>query len=203
MGYWKWHNILKCVIIEFLKYPKLTILFGTFVAAYLLHEAGVFDQFIQFLNGHGYWTMLFAGLTYSFGFTAAFSTALIVELAPSVDPAIGAIIGGLGAAFTDIGIFSFIRLPTFGDEIGRLKGSQLFRHMHVALRNAIPSKKKRHIILWILAGIIIASPLPDEFGVSIVSVISPLQSRRFLFLCLLLNTIGILTILSGTKMMMG
>jgi len=185
-----------------LRYPKLTVLLGTFVAAYFLHEVRIFDQFIQLFDGHGYWTIFFAGLTYSFGFTAAFGTALIVELAPSVDPAFGAIVGGLGAAFTDIGIFSLIRSSVFNDEICRLKASRIALRIRVVLRNSIPSKRMRNALLWISAGIIIASPLPDEFGVTIVSAVSQLRPRRFLFLCLLLNTIGILMILSGTKMMM-
>ncbi|MDO8468983.1 MAG: hypothetical protein Q7S29_04470 [Candidatus Peribacter sp.] len=186
-----------------MRYPKLTILLGTFVAAYFLHEVRVFDQFIQLFGGHGYWTMLVAGLTYSFGFTAAFGTALIVELSPSVDPVLGAIVGGLGAAFTDIGIFSLVRSSMFSDEIGQLKASRIVLRIRESLRNSIPSKRMRHVLLWISAGIIIASPLPDEFGVTLVSAISPLRLRWFPLLCLVLNTLGILIVLSGTKMMMG
>lgn len=195
--------MLKYVIIGFLKYPKLTALLGTFAAAYLLYTGGALDRFLPFLNGHGYWTMLFAGLAYSFGFTAAFGTALIVELSPSIDPALGAIIGGLGAALTDIGLFSLIRSSMFSDEIRHLKDVPIVRRMRGALRNAMPSKRGRRILLWIFAGIIIASPLPDEFGVTLVGAMGTLRPRTFCLLCLLLNTLGIFAILSGAKMVMG
>ena len=52
----------------------------------------------------------------------------------------------------------------------------------------------RGILLWSFAGIVIASPLPDEFGVTLVSSVSTMRPRQFAVLCFLLNTAGIFVI---------
>jgi len=182
-----------------LKYPKLTLLLGTFIAAYVLHSLGVFDRLEQMLNGHGYWSMLLAGMLFSFGFTAAFGLAIMVDLAIHVDPFLGAIVGGIGAMLTDIGIFSLVRFAIFHDEIHRLRGSRLLRFFRAALHHSSISDNVRTILLWSFAGIIIASPLPDEFGVTLVSSVTKVRSKEFAFLCLLLNIVGILCILLGVR----
>lgn len=180
-----------------MKYPKLVLLLCSFVVAYVLHSFGVFDRIEYVLNGHGYWSMLLAGILFSFGFTSAFGVAILVDLSLHVNPFLGAIAAGFGAMLTDIGIFSFVRFAVFHDEIHRLRHSRFIRFFHTLLhRSRVPSNV-RSILLWSFAGLIIASPLPDEFGVALVSSVSNVRSRQFALLCFVLNTIGILVILLG------
>jgi uncharacterized membrane protein YdjX (TVP38/TMEM64 family) len=55
----------------------------------------------------------------------------------------------------------------------------------------------REYILWSFAGLLIASPLPDEIGVTLVSGLTEIRLRTFAALCFVLNTIGILIILTA------
>ncbi|MDO8658949.1 MAG: hypothetical protein Q7K55_09495, partial [Candidatus Levybacteria bacterium] len=49
--------------------------------------------------------------------------------------------------------------------------------------------------LPVIGAIIIASPLPDEIGVSLISI-SKMKTYRFLLLSFILNSIGIFSIVS-------
>jgi hypothetical protein len=136
-------------------------------------------------------------MLFSFGFSSAFGVAILLDLSLHVNPFLGAIVAGIGAMLTDIGIFSFVRFTIFHDEIHRLRQSKFIRFFHVLLhRSSVPNNVK-NILLWSFAGLIIASPLPDEFGVALVSSASNIHSRQFALLCFVLNTIGILVILLG------
>ena len=182
-----------------MKYPKLTLLLGSFVLAYILHYLGLFDRFADYLNGHGYFSMFLGGALFSFGFTAAFGIALIIDVAVNVDPVIGALIAGVGAASVDTMLFSLVRFTVFHEEIHALRTSRMFVMIHQLLHRESVSERVRRMILWSVAGLVIASPLPDEFGVTLISSVSSMQKRDFVGFCFVLNTLGILAIILGTR----
>lgn len=186
-----------------MKYPKLTLLLGTFVLAYILHHLGFFDRFSHYLNGHGYFSMLLGGALFSFGFTAAFGIALIIDVAVNVDPMIGALVAGIGATFVDTVLFSLVRFTVFHEEIHALRTSRVFVMIHRFLHRESVSERVRRMILWSVAGLVIASPLPDEFGVTLISSVSSMQKRDFVGFCFILNTLGILAIILGTRIALG
>lgn len=159
---------------------------------------GVFDLLPSLLHGYGYITMFGAGLLFSFGFTTPFAIAIFVEMADTVHPVAGAIIAGLGAMASDLLIFQFIRF-SFIDELKLLKTSALIRWCHSRLhRNTLPEQIQQYIV-WSIAGIIIASPLPDELGVSLLSGSAKVQSKPFAAFCFALDSLGILIVLVATR----
>lgn len=178
-----------------LKYPKLLLLIACFVAAYLLFEQEFFDEFATSLNRHGYQSAFFGGLLFSFGFTAPFGIAIFAAIAKEVDPLLAAPIAGVGAFLSDFVIFSLIRFSVFHDEVHRLKTSRIIMWLRNIFFHERYSERFRRTLLWSFAGLIIASPLPDEFGVMLVSSISSVRTREFSVLCFLLNTVGIFLIL--------
>lgn len=182
-----------------MKYPKLTLLLATFVLAYVLHAMGFFDSLSHYLNGHGYFSMLLGGVLFSFGFTAAFGIALIIDVAVSVDPLLGALIAGIGAAMTDMMLFSLMRFAVFHDEIHALRETRLFALCRRCLHHESISERLRRTLLWSVAGLVIASPLPDEFGVTLISSMSSIKKKDFIGLCLIMNTLGILALILGTR----
>ncbi len=160
---------------------------------------GVFDRLTGLLNGHGYVSMFLGGALFSFGFTAAFGVAIMVDVAPHVHPLLAAAVGGAGAMLTDMVLFSCVRFTVFHEEVHHLKNSWLIRRIHEALHHPRIPEHVRKLLLWSVAGFIIASPLPDEFGVTLVSSVSSIRPREFSILCFLLNTTGILVIVLGTR----
>lgn len=178
---------------EKIQYPKLTVLLISIITAYILFQAHFFQEFAKTLNAHGYLSIFLAGFLFSYGFTAPFAVGFFVSLAPEVNVFLAAPLAGVGAVLSDLLIFKFIR-SSFQDEFDRLKLHWLFQKIHVLFDDHLSERIKKYI-LWTFAGFLIASPLPDEFGVSLISGFTDINRRVFTAISYSLNTIGILAIL--------
>lgn len=192
-----WYN----AFVNKLQYPKLLLLLCTFVASFVLYQADAFAWMEHAFNGRGYISVFLAGLLFSFGFTSAFAVGIFVEIAPDVNAIVAAPLAGLGAFFTDLLIFEIIRFSFFHEELTRLRTTRFFLWLHGILHHERISERIRTYLLWSFAGIVIASPLPDEIGVSLVSGVTNIEMRKFGTLCFLLNTLGILLILLAASAM--
>ena len=128
-------------------------------------------------------------MLYAYGFTAAPATSAILIASKNQSVEIAAIIGGLGALVGDLFIFKLIRV-SLKDEIEKLCKEKII----VRTKEKLPLFFKKYF-LPIVACIIIASPLPDEIGVSLLSGATKISTKTFSFISYILNTIGILVIL--------
>lgn len=178
-------------------YPKITALLCTYAFTYVLFRLGLFDVLPHLLQGYGYITMFAAGLLFSFGFTTPFAIAIFIEMASTVNPVLGASVAGVGAMASDVLIFKFIRF-SFMDEIKRLKRLRVFRWMVKREKEAVPTQIQKYIA-WSIAGVIIASPLPDELGVSVLSGDTHVTGKPFAAFCFAMDAVGVLIILVGTN----
>lgn len=176
-----------------MKYPKLLILLITIITAYVLFQAHFFQEFAKLLNSHGYISVFLAGFLFSYGFTAPFAVGFFVSLAPNVNVFLAALFAGIGAVLSDLIIFQFIR-TSFQDEFDKLKLHWLVQRIRALFYNKMSDRVKRYM-LWTFAGFFIASPLPDEFGVSLISGFTNINRRVFIIISYSLNTVGILVIL--------
>jgi uncharacterized membrane protein YdjX (TVP38/TMEM64 family) len=176
-----------------LRYPKILLLTITVLLAYFLFRTESTQGFFHGLGDFGYLSAFFGGMLFAFGFGAPFGVAILATIANDVNVFIGAVLGGLGALLSDYLLFKFIRL-TFNDEIERFKNSKSFGLFHGLLIRRIPPKISFYISLGI-AGIVIASPLPDEFGVALLAGLTTVRERTFAIISFALNTIGILAVL--------
>lgn len=174
-------------------YPKITLFAVSCTVAYALYSIGWFHWLEQGMRGYGYWSILLGGVLYAFGFTAPFSVALFISMANDVHPLPGSLVAGIGAVAADAAIFALGRL-SFREELRSIVSPQPSRWSQVfAIRKRI-SHPVRRVLLWIIAALVIASPLPDEIGVTLLAGMTDVESRRFLFLSFILNTFGILAI---------
>lgn len=172
-----------------LKYPKLIILLLTFILAYYLFQRAQTIPFSDYIIPLGIPGAFIAGMFFSYGFTAAPATALLLVLGQQETILITAIIAPLGAMTSDFLIFKFIK-TSFKDEINRLSKLKIFK----LIKKKTPSKVKKYV-LPIIEGFIIASPLPDEIGISLLAIATTISTRQLLLLSFIFNTIGILLIL--------
>lgn len=184
-------------ILTKIKYPKLFLLILCILISYTLFQANVFKEIAFGLNHHGYLASFIGGLLFSFGFTAPLAVGLFVELSSIINPFFGAVIAGCGSLISDYAIYKFIKL-SFQNEFEMLKLHWIFQKIKFHFENYL-SEKLREYILWIFAGVLIASPLPDEFGVTLLSGMTEINQKTFVALAFLLNTIGILIILSFSR----
>lgn len=186
-------NMIKCTD---MRYPKLLGLTLSTLLAYALHQQGVFAWVLEgtMLERHGVLSYFLAGFLFSFGFTSSFAVAMLVALPADLHVLPASLTAGVGALLADYCIFSFIRF-SLRDELHRLKSTRIFRCIYAWIHHPSISEKIRLYLLWSIAGIVIASPLPDEIGVSLISGVTQIDSRKFVLLCLALNTVGVLLIL--------
>lgn len=176
-------------ILKKLKYPKLIFLVLTFVLAFLIYQKAQTLPFEEYLFSLGILGAFIAGMLFSYGFTAAPATALLLILARQENLFLLWIVASVGAVLSDILIFKFIRL-SFTDEISRLSKNKYFRKIHATTH---PFLKK--YLLPALASFIIASPLPDEIGVALLAMTHSVSTRTFIIMSFILNSFGILVIL--------
>jgi hypothetical protein len=179
-------------------YPKLSLLACSVLLAYLLYIQGFFDMLPQYLGGHGYLSMLLGGMLVGYGFTAPFGVAIFIGVAKDVHPLLGAIAGGIGAGIADITIFTFVR-QSFADELSSLKTSAVISHIQNWLYHESVPERIQQYMAWSVAGLLIASPLPDEIGVAMLSGFTELKTRPFSILCFCLHSVGIFIILAATQ----
>ena len=172
------------------KYPKFLLLFITFLLAYFLFYGRNNLALHAFVISTGYLGIFIAGLMFSYGFTTAPAISLFLILAESQNIYAATIIGGFGALLSDLIIFRFVR-ASFSDEIQKLSEEKLV----VEINHRTSSKFKKYF-LPVLAGFIIASPLPDEIGVTLLAGIKSISTRLFTILSYASNTAGIFVILS-------
>lgn len=177
-----------------IQYPKLILLAISIVLSYVLFREHFFSQIAVALNSHGYVAIAFAGFLFSYGFTAPLAVGFFVELAPQVNIFVAAIIAGFSALLSDILIFHFIR-TSFQDEFDRLKLTFIFKKLHQLINYHLGEQIKKYL-LFTAAGFLIASPLPDELGVSLLSGFTSIDKRAFVTISFFLNTLGIWVILA-------
>lgn len=175
-------------------YPKLLLFACSCVASYILVQNGTFESVTHLLNTGGYLSAFFAGLLFSFGFATPFAIGLFIAIAPDVHPLQAALLGGAGALLSDLLLFSFARL-SLKDELHRLSLTHLWQRCIGMLHRDHFHPSVRKAVLVLTAGLIIASPLPDEIGVTMLGGATRMNGRAFGVLSYALNTLGILVIL--------
>ncbi|MCX6799346.1 MAG: hypothetical protein NTW59_04615 [Candidatus Diapherotrites archaeon] len=175
------------------KYPRLTALAAAMIAAYFLFSVPAVGAFFSNLDGWGYLLALFAGILYSYGFTAPFATGMLLSMKPD-NVFIAAAIAGVGSLFDDMVIFAVVR-HSFMGEFESIKRTKAARAISGFVGRAFGEKIKS-ALTYALAAFIIASPLPDEAGVTLLAGLSKIKPLHFAAISLLLNTTGILIILS-------
>lgn len=128
-----------------------------------------------------------AGIFFTSAFTTAPAIVILGKLSQGIHPLWVALCGALGAVCGDYLIFRFIR-DRLGEDlkylVGRKTGSKL-RHLLSTrgFRWASP----------LVAMVIIASPLPDELGVTILGL-TRTKTALFLPLAFVANFLGILAV---------
>jgi len=162
------------------------------VLAYVVFNNPAIGRFIHQLGNWSYFGVFIAGMLFAFGFTAPFAAGFFITLDPS-NIWIAGIMGGVGAMFSDLLIFKFIRL-SFRKEFNMLKKEKISRKLENMINRSM-GNKIRIYLMYIFAGILIASPLPDEAGVIMLAGLTKIRQNILAIASFILNTIGIMLLL--------
>jgi len=182
-------------MLKSLKYPNLTLLFGILILTIVFYYFGVLETWVKELENFGYFGIIILGIFFVSTFTAAPAATMLVLMAENMNILVVAVFAGLGGAIGDYLIHNFIE-KGLGHEV-----EAVFRNM------AGDSWKKIHHIIHtrhfarislVIGAIILTSPIPDEFGLALISIYH-LSAGKLFALTFGLHSIYVLILLSAVE----
>lgn len=170
------------------RYKYTIILFITFLIAWAIGRLGIIDTYAaKAAETNEIIYVFLSGAMYSFSFTAGLSVLLFSELSITRDMVLPlSLIAALGGLLSDLLIFRFIK-DVILNELGD--------HAKKMIAKATKTKVAK-VCLGVLGGVIIASPLPDEIGLTFMGV-SKIKFWELVVLTYMLDTLGCYLIISA------
>ncbi|MEM7819113.1 MAG: hypothetical protein QW403_03155 [Candidatus Aenigmatarchaeota archaeon] len=198
------------------RYKNSITLILVLLLSFLLAKTKKFQEFILSLGKFGYVGCFLAGIFYAYSFTITLSLFVFYFLGKILDPFIIALIGAIGAVASDYAIFKFVN-QNLSKEIEFLVqdvksiyfrssfffkifpfSNLIFSEKFENLAKRVYTSKTFKILTNLIGYVIIASPLPDEIGVTLLGIVKH-KKEEFIFLTFFLNFIGILSFLLLTQ----
>lgn len=175
-----------------LKYKYLSLMLGGVIVAILLGSNQGFHHWVIHLGTLEYVGAFIAGALFVSSFTVATSVVVIGILSDNINPLVLGIVGGFGAMIGDLLIFRYVK-DHLTDELKMLFGNEGTSYVKSVIHS-----KYIHWTLPVLGVFIIASPLPDELGISLLGL-TDISGKKFMLISYLSNFFGILAIASVAK----
>ena len=186
-------------ILTRLRYPKLFLLILSIFFGFLVY----FDQndfhFHELIVSSGYVGVFLMGFFLAHGFTMgpAIAGLLIISTTAPLLPAatiatIGAIIGN--------GVFYNLLRISYHNELSELSRLPFFVKLQEWADNNTP-QFVRSYVFPVFAGIISATPLPDEFSVILVKASKKISVTMFTIITAIVSIFGVTIILLIGKML--
>jgi hypothetical protein len=175
-------------------YKNILLVCVGILAAILLSQSEAFHAFLLNLGTLGYVGAFVTGMLFVSTFTAPTGMLMLLILTERYTPIEIGVIAGAGAVLSDALMFRFVK-DDLSDELKylykRYAGSHLKHIFH---------SKYFHWTLPVIGALIIASPLPDELGVSLLGI-SKMKPLQFIFTSFCMNSLGIFLIVSGASLL--
>jgi hypothetical protein len=155
--------------------------------AILIIRSGSVHAVLSSFGDLQYLGSFFAGICFTSIFTIAPAAAVLAELAQNNSIWLVALWGGIGAVIGDYILFTLVR-DRFTEDLKFLLGASSFKRLFAV--------RKTKMFPWLVpltGAIIIASPLPDEIGLTLLGL-SKMKEGTFIALTFVMNAIGILIV---------
>lgn len=179
------------------KYPKLTLLIISIILAYFLFTGPHAESFTSSIENLGYLGVFIAGMLFPLGFTAPFSVGFFIALNPE-NIILNGFVAALGSTVSNLLIFSLIRF-SFEKEFfsleKRMEKIKIIRKVEKEFKHDF-SKKIRHYLMYVFIGILVASPVSDEIGDTILAGFTKVKPLFLAIFSFILHFIGIVILLS-------
>lgn len=168
-------------------YKKLTILVLSIILAYYIFNIPEITSLVGDLSKTNYIGVFIAGIFLAFGPTAPFAAGFFITYeAESI--LIASIIAGLGSLLADMFLFRFIR-ASFLDEFQELEKTKVIKIIQKNFHSK-PFHKLKTYLFYSIIGILIASPLPDEIGLSMIAGLTHIKAKPLAVISFILHAIG-------------
>lgn len=154
------------------------------VVAIFLSKIGFIDAIVNSVKGYYIIASFLTGIFFTSVFTLAPASIALVHLAEDTPIHNVVVWGGLGAMCGDLILFFFIR-DRFAEDLMKTIRKSTVKHIMKSLHFGF--------LRWlspILGALIIASPLPDEFGIALLGM-SKTKTIFLIPISFLMNMLGI------------
>lgn len=170
------------------RYKYSIILVLTFIAAFAIARLGIIDEFAAKAQASNQILYTFiTGALYSFSFTAGISVIMFSELSITREMVLPlALLAAFGGLLADLLIFRFIK-----DVILHELGTNAKKMIAKATKTKVAK-----VGLGVLGAAIIASPFPDEIGLTFMGV-SKIAFWELVVLTYILDALGAYVIISA------
>lgn len=128
-----------------------------------------------------------AGVFFTSAFTISPASVAIAELSHTMSMWVLAFCGACGAVVGDMILFLFIR-DRFADDLERA-----LRAYHDRKLTRFFHRKFFHWLTPLIGAFIIASPLPDEMGITMLGI-SKIRTRNLIIISFIMNFAGVLLV---------
>lgn len=171
---------------------NLSLFFLSVILAVVLAKTDAFRELLVSIQSLRFIGSFIAGMFFISVFTVAPASVMLVEIAQNTPIWEVAILGGLGAVVGDYIIFRFIR-DTLADEI-----VNFFRKTKLQKVIGVFRLSAFRWLIPLVGAIIVASPLPDELGLTMMGL-SKVNTRVFILISFVLNSLGIFLLVLAIK----
>jgi hypothetical protein len=175
------------------KYPKLLLFIVSVIIVFFFFSGLLYEPLHDVLILLGYFGTFLAGLLYPYAFTSAAGTAILIIIAKEQNLLLAGIVASAGAFISDIIIFFFVKF-TFSKEMQGLSKEAVVQKLSRLMPDSI-----RTYMLTCFAAILIASPLPTEMGILLMTSIKKITTKKFVAIIYLLHVAAIFGILLLSK----
>lgn len=173
-------------------YKNLTFSAVGLILALLLSKYEPFHNFLLSLGQYEYLSAFLGGMLFVSFFTIPIGAIILLVLAENLPLFPLAVVAGLGGVTADFIIFQFVK-NNLSDEIEQLYNEFGGRHLKHLFHTSY-----FHWMVPLVGAVIIAAPLPDELGVSLMGL-SKMKTVRFMEITFLLNAGGVLIVLWSSQ----
>lgn len=171
------------------RYKNTTLLILSIVLFLYFLDSSFIQFFIKSIGNLGYIGSFISGLFFVSVFTVAPASAIIFDIAKTLNPYLVALFAGIGAVLGDYIILRILKDRVFEELL------PLFKKMHGSFLETMFASPFFAWLIPLFGAIVIASPLPDEIGISLMGL-SKIKNWQFILITFLLNSIGIFIIIS-------
>lgn len=176
-----------------LRYPNLFLLAASIALGVLIYKDENNFHFHSALDRMGYLGTFIAGAFISHGFTLGPAVAALLLASKMQNLVLAGIVATLGAFVGNYVVFNSLKF-SYHEEIKNLSDHRLYTWIVKKLDSYTPLFVRRYI-LPVFAGIISATPLPDEFTAALVQASKNMSLRLFSFFSFAFGAFGIFIIL--------
>jgi len=175
------------------RYKNSVLLIISIIVVFLVADTNAAREAIQSLGDWGYFGAVIAGIFAVMTFTAVPALIVLYDFSERLNIYELSLLAGFGSVLGDFIIFSFFKDKVFVELepiVTRLSKRPFMHIFHTPY------------FAWftpVVGAMIIASPLPDELGVSLLSA-SKIKKWQFILLTFFLNSIGLFIIISGARL---